>query len=579
MSVFKIRKVPDSFQPSNKHAVDQVFEILRIHFPSVKEEKITEILEQMKDPLKYKFASTLFVAEDGRFNVKGFALLFYMPDINYCFLDYIAVKPGRTSSGVGGAIYERLRDEARLLKSVGIFMECLPDDEELCRDKSDIEQNKSRLAFYERYGARPITGTKYETRVNPEDDCPPYLVFDNLDSEDGLSASSAKKIIKTILHRKYPVYCPEDYVKKVIDSVIDDPVKLRDFRYLKKSRSHLNKISRIRLIPLIVNDNHHIHHIRERGYIESPVRIPVILTEISKLEVFKVKAPRKYSDKHITAVHNPKYFNYFKTVCASFPENKSIYPYVFPLRNATRPPKDLSVLAGYYCIDTFTPLNKNAFTAARSGVDCALTGAELLLEGYYTAYALVRPPGHHAEKDVFGGFCYFNNSSIAANYLSGFGKVAILDVDYHHGNGNQSIFYSRKDVLTISIHGHPSFAYPYFTGFAQETGEGEGEGFNMNFPLKENLSGEEYLAVLKKAVKKITAFRPDYLVVGLGLDIAKGDPTGTWSLKAADFRNNGAEIGRLPYPVLFVQEGGYKTRTLGVNARSFFEGYLSTRMK
>ena len=579
MSVFKIRKVPDSFQPSNKHAVDQVFEILRIHFPSIKEEKITEILEQMKDPLKYKFSSTLFVAEDGRFNVKGFALLFYMPDINYCFLDYIAVKPGRTSSGVGGAIYERLRDEARLLKSVGIFMECLPDDEALCRDKSDIEQNKSRLAFYERYGARPITGTKYETRVNPEDDCPPYLVFDNLDSEDGLTASSAKKIIKTILHRKYPVYCPEEYVKKVIDSVIDDPVKLRDFRYLKKSRTQLKKISRNRLIPLIVNDNHHIHHIRERGYIESPVRIPVILTEITKLEVFKIQASRKYRDKHITAVHNPKYFNYFKTVCASFPENKSIYPYVFPLRNATRPPKDLSVLAGYYCIDTFTPLNKNAFTAARTGVDCALTGAELLLEGYYTAYALVRPPGHHAEKDVFGGFCYFNNSSIAANYLSGYGKVAILDVDYHHGNGNQSIFYSRKDVLTISIHGHPSFAYPYFTGFAQETGEGEGEGFNINFPLKENLSGEEYLSFLKKAVKKITAFRPDYLVVGLGLDIAKGDPTGTWSLKAADFRNNGAEIGKLPYPVLFVQEGGYRTRTLGANARSFFEGYLSTRMK
>jgi len=153
-----------------------------------------------------------------------------------------------------------------------------------------------------------------------------------------------------------------------------------------------------------------------------------------------------------------------------------------------------------------------------------------------------------------------------------------LDIDYHHGNGHQSIFYRRKDVLTVSIHGNPSFAYPYFTGFADETGEGEGEGFNLNFPLKETLTGEEYLAALKKAIKRITAFAPDYLIISLGFDIAKGDPTGTWSLKYSDFKNNGAEIGKLSFPTLFVQEGGYKNRTLGVNARCFFEGFLSCRI-
>ena len=216
--------------------------------------------------------------------------------------------------------------------------------------------------------------------------------------------------------------------------------------------------------------------------------------------------------------------------------------------------------------------------AARSGVNCALTGAELLLEGQHTAYALIRPPGHHAERYVFGGFCYFNNGAISANFLSQYGKVAILDIDYHHGNGQQQIFYGRKDVFTISIHGNPTFAYPYFTGFADEKGEGDGEGHNLNFALKEMLTGAEYLVYLKKAIKAIKDFNPAYLIVSLGLDTAKGDPTGTWSFSKLDFRNNGAELGKLPFPILFVQEGGYKNRTLGINARYFFDGYLSTRV-
>ena len=579
MSTFKIRKVTDSFHPSNKNSIAQIFEILRSHFSSVKEDKINEILEQMKDPMKYKFSSTIFVAEDSQANVKGFAILFYMPDTNFCYLDYLAVKPGKTSSGIGSAIYERIREEAQLLNTVGIFMECLPDDPSLCKDQSDIKQNQSRLAFYERYGARPIIGTKYETPVNPEDDCPPYLVFDNLGNDYDLSASVAKKIVKAILQRKYPDYCPEEYVKMVVSSIKVSPVQLRDYKYIDNNRP-IEKHKAIKnLIPLIINDKHEIHHVRERGYIESPVRISSIVKEISKLEAFKQVPSRSFPDRYILEVHNPKYFNYFKKVCSAFPEGKSIYPYVFPVRNATRPPHDLSVLAGYYCIDTFTPLNKNAFIASRAGVNCALTGSELLLEGYHTAYALVRPPGHHAERDVFGGFCYFNNTSIAAQFLSSYGKVAILDIDYHHGNGHQQIFYSRKDVLTVSIHGNPSFAYPYFSGFAEETGEAEGVGFNQNYPLKENITGKEYLKVLIKAIKRVKDFNPEYLVISLGLDIAKGDPTGTWSLSANDFKNNGIEIGKLSFPILFVQEGGYKNRTLGINARNFFEGFLSSRVK
>lgn len=284
----------------------------------------------------------------------------------------------------------------------------------------------------------------------------------------------------------------------------------------------------------------------------------------------------RFSEKNILAVHDPGYIKYFKRVCKILSPERSVYPYVFPIRNKARPPDDDSVRAGYYCIDTFTPLNKNAFLAAKGAVDCALTGAEMILQGYDRVYALVRPPGHHAERKVFGGFCYFNSNAIAANYLSKFGKVAILDIDYHHGNGQQDIFYKRNDVLTISIHGNPSFAYPYFSGFKDEKGEGEGLGFNINYPLKEKLNGAEYLEVLGLALRKIVKFKPSFLVVALGLDVAKGDPTGTWALGSKDFFENGKIIGSLGLPTLIVQEGGYRNRILGVNARSFFTGLYNS---
>jgi len=233
---------------------------------------------------------------------------------------------------------------------------------------------------------------------------------------------------------------------------------------------------------------------------------------------------------------------------------------------------ELAVRAGYYAIDTFTPLSRNAYMAAKRAVDCTLTCASGLLEGTRLAYALVRPPGHHAEKNAFGGFCYFNSAAIAANHLSAYGTVAILDIDYHHGNGQQMIFYDRRDVLTISIHGHPSFAYPYFTGFAEETGEGNGTGYNINLPLPEKLENASYVKTLEKALREIRRFNPRFLVVCLGLDTAKGDPTGTWNLGRTDFGEIGHRIGRLQLPTLVVQEGGYNSRSIGINARYFFQG-------
>ena len=159
-----------------------------------------------------------------------------------------------------------------------------------------------------------------------------------------------------------------------------------------------------------------------------------------------------------------------------------------------------------------------------------------------------------------------------ANYLCRHGKVAIIDVDYHHGNGQQDIFYERSDVLTVSIHGDPDFAYPYFTGFADERGAGAGEGFNLNIALPEVQDGAQYRKALQKAIRAVRDFAPAFLVIALGLDPAKGDPTGTWSLGAKDFEANGRMLGSLHLPTLVVQEGGYRTRTLGKNAKSFFPG-------
>jgi acetoin utilization deacetylase AcuC-like enzyme len=330
-------------------------------------------------------------------------------------------------------------------------------------------------------------------------------------------------------------------------------------------------------IALIVTDQHQIHHVKERGYVESPVRIRAISRVLEPTGFFDSVPLKSFGDSAINAVHDPDYVKYFKKVCKNAEPDSPIYPYVFPIRNRARPPVDLAVRAGYYCIDTFTPISGHAYVAAHRAVDCALTGVHEILSGRRTAYVLVRPPGHHAERGFFGGFCYFNNAAIAAHQLSQFGKVAMLDIDYHHGNGQQDIFYRRKDVLTLSIHGHPRFAYPYFTGFADERGEGEGVGYSVNYPLPETIDAADYLQTLRIALARIRDFGPTYLVVCLGLDTAKGDPTGTWSLMAKDFTVIGSEIGRLQKPTLVMQEGGYNNRSIGTNAKGFFSGFLSGR--
>jgi acetoin utilization deacetylase AcuC-like enzyme len=573
--LFRIRRIHDDVLPANKAALERVQALLATQFPDLPEERIAELPANLRDPFASHFRTVVFVAETPD-DLRGAAVLLHAPDLAFCFLDFIAAAPGETGAGTGGALYERVREECRLLEVKGLFFECLPDGTERAH-KPGFVSAPSPLSFYARYGARRLANTAYEAPINPGDTDMPHLVYDDLGSSRTLRRAEAREIVRAILERRYGYLCPPEYVDLVVRSMVDDPVVLLPLRPTRPSAPKELKDSP-RAIPhdmrvlVIANEKHEIHHVRERGYVESPARVSAIRRDLGKTDMFEFAKPNHYPDDHVGAVHDADFLRYLERMCASLKGKPSVYPYVFPIRNPARPPREMPMRAGYYCIDTFTPLHYNAWPAARRAVDCALTGAESLLHGRQLAYALVRPPGHHAERAVFGGFCYLNSAAVAAHYLSAQGRVAMLDIDYHHGNGQQDIFLRRSDVLTISIHGDPHFAYPYFSGFADELGEGEGLGFNLNIPLAEHVTATQYGRALATALARVRQFAADFLIVCLGLDTAKSDPTGTWSLMASDFEENGLRIGALGLPTLVVQEGGYNTRTLGVNVRHFFRG-------
>ena len=364
-------------------------------------------------------------------------------------------------------------------------------------------------------------------------------------------------------------------MKRVVRSVRDGPVTIRPPLYLHAADSPPKVPKRLHPLKVFCSARHSLHHIRERGYVERPARVDVILKAISGLPDVERLPVKNFGEGPIRAVHDVDFVNYLKNICTELPPGELLYPYVFPIRRTDRPPYDRSVRAGYYCIDTFTPLSIDAYKAARAAVNVALSGASSILDGEPLVYSLCRPPGHHAERDTYGGFCYFCNGAIAAQYLATKlgGKIAVLDVDYHHGNGTQDIFYARNDILTVSIHGHPNFAYPYFSGFGDEKGEGEGLGFNHNLPLaEEEVHDGRYLEALDEALAIVRRFKPVALVVSLGLDIAKADPTGTWSITPDGLSEVGRRIGSLRYPTLLVQEGGYNIRFLGRNAARLLTG-------
>ncbi|MCJ7616696.1 MAG: acetylpolyamine amidohydrolase, partial [Desulfobacterales bacterium] len=318
-----IRRIYDDVIPVNKGTLDQVKQILRTRFSGVHKDEIERLGEKLLNQFKQRFRMILFVAESIKGRVRGFATILHEPEIRFVYLDWIATASSR-SSGVGGALYERVRQEAKALEAKGLFFECLPDDAENCSNEALLKENRARLRFYERYGARPIVGTAYESSVSPDDTCMPHLVYDGLDNQAPLRNRFARKVIQAILDRKYVDYCPADYVEKVVASFKEDPVRLRPFRYVKPEAVKTTVEGRpAEQITLVVNDRHDIHHVHERGYVESPVRIKSILESLEPSGLFARISPRTFPEKHLYAVHDHDFVRYLKKACADVSADKT----------------------------------------------------------------------------------------------------------------------------------------------------------------------------------------------------------------------------------------------------------------
>ena len=281
----------------------------------------------------------------------------------------------------------------------------------------------------------------------------------------------------------------------------------------------------------------------------------------------------------ISAVHTPEYLRFLKTIYSRWQraDNASleVIPNIHPSRREGNYPSSETGQAGYHMADTACPISAETFAAALSSAHSAGTAAQCVLDGESATYALCRPPGHHAFKDMAGGFCYINNSAVAAEHLrSRYKRVAIIDVDLHHGNGTQDIFYDRNDVFTASIHANPSDIYPFHWGNANERGHGQGFGYNLNVPLPSQSGDNAFIAGLDHMLETVEMFSPEAIVVALGLDASVDDPFGGLSVTTKGFSRIAQRIAQLGMPTVLVQEGGYLSDSLGQNLDSFLQGFV-----
>jgi len=323
---------------------------------------------------------------------------------------------------------------------------------------------------------------------------------------------------------------------------------------------------------------------------ESPRRADMILAALAQAAYGPIVGPREFGRAPVAAVHDAGYLDYLEHAYERWVAAKGAPAALLGSTLAVRwmgRRSDAPLAApGYYCFDLSAPIVAGTYRAARDSADAALTAAALLLQGQRSAYALCRPPGHHAGSDMCGGYCFLNNAAIAATYLlaqanqptehasAAAPRVAILDIDYHHGNGTQQIFYQRADVLTVSLHADPAREYPYFAGNADEQGAGAGTGYNLNIPLEAGIDDERYLSALEGALEAIAVYAPQFLVVAAGFDTFCGDPIGDFAMTTAAHPPGGQRIAALGLPTLFVQEGGYAVEALGANAVGLLRGFV-----
>jgi acetoin utilization deacetylase AcuC-like enzyme len=314
-------------------------------------------------------------------------------------------------------------------------------------------------------------------------------------------------------------------------------------------------------------------------YLENPDRMDRILNALRNQTWAHVIAPADFGLDPIRAVHDWEYLNFLASAwtewLASHPKDSStLLPATFALRRNPTKPKSILGRAGYYMMDLSACIVEGTYKAALASANCALSAAEAIANGERSAFGLCRPPGHHAGKDYAGGYCFINNAAVAANWLSSKGRVALLDVDYHCGNGTQDIFYERDDVLTISIHADPHYEYPNYMGHTDEQGTGKGLGFHRNFPLPKGTDDDQYLQTLDEALNRIGNFKPDYLVISAGMDIYADDPLGTIKISTTGIAEIGKRIASLNLQSVIVMEGGYNNDALGRNIVAFLSAFV-----
>jgi len=572
--MIRFRPIHDLANPIDQKAFVEARTLFWEAFPH-EPEGIDRIERLLRKRARLDFDPLLLVAENRAGAVIGICFVFYFSELQVAYLQYIASDPNRASRGIGGALYEAMRELLAARGAQELLFDVPPDAPEKVADPAQLALNRQRIGFYERYGARIVEGSEWDVTPNPRNDYfLTMLMFDPLGRSRRLRRATARAAVRRILVSQFGYEAGDPFVRRIARSFRDDPVRLRPTRRAAAPKPVVSGV-RIKPISVVAARGHEIHHVKQRGYVERPIRVRQIIKGLQGVPFIEV-ARRHFPNRHVTAVHDPKLVSYLRAVCKRLDEKTIVYPEVFPIRRPDRAPTALEDRAGYFCADTFTPITRSVYAAARQSVDVALTAAELVQRGDRFAYALCRPPGHHAERRIFGGFCYFNNGAVAANFLAANGKIALLDIDYHHGNGAQDIFYARDDVLTLSIHGHPRHAYPNFSGYADERGEGMGLGFNRNWPLESPVDDARYLKVLDEALSALRRFRPQYLVVSLGFDIMKGDPTGSFDITAGGLQQIAVRVARLGLPTLIVQEGGYAVRNLRIGAQRFFATLANT---